>query len=77
MKFDIIIKNGTVINADSAVKCDIGIKDEKIAAILDRAEAYRHSPSQLYQNCPSILVRGDNFIGDIAQNTALFFGNYH
>ena len=37
MKFDIIIKNGTVINADSAVKCDIGIKDEKIAAIGDSA----------------------------------------
>ncbi len=32
---DIIIKNGTVVNANSTVKADVGIKDGKLVCIAD------------------------------------------
>ena len=33
MKYDTIIKNGTIVTSDKTCKSDIGIADEKISAI--------------------------------------------
>ena len=36
MSFDLVIKNGTIVTADSTYRADIGIQDESIAAIGQR-----------------------------------------
>ena len=34
-KFDLVIKNGTVVTASDMFSADLGVKDGKIAAIAD------------------------------------------
>ncbi len=33
MEFDLVIKNGTLINPDTAYRADVGVRGERIAAI--------------------------------------------
>ena len=38
-KFDLVIKNGTVVTASDMFSADLGVKDGKIAAIAENIEA--------------------------------------
>src|SRR5262249_48167638 len=46
MKIDTIIQNGTLVTADQALSADLGIADDKIAAIAIRDEAGARIPSR-------------------------------
>jgi len=38
MQFDTVIRNGTVVTASDTFRCDVGIRDGKIAALADRLD---------------------------------------